>query len=159
MQHVNRVQPVGPASAYKTFTVAAPIGTHWRDASCAEVECEARRHGWRTVVDEATELGQRQAGYIRRECLSVLAPAQPEDQRRRYVETTEHGMTVFTFPAGQTCFEAHKVPLERPEFYVVREGDWRGNPRGIAPRRMSGPDPWLNEFGEHQDRISRALNG
>jgi hypothetical protein len=50
------------------------------------------------------------------------------------------------------------VPLERPELYVVRGGDWRGNPRGEV-RRHSGPDSWVNDFAEHQDRIARVVNG
>ena len=36
---------------------------------------------------------------------------------------------VFTFEAGQQCFTQHHVP-DRPQFFVVRDGDWRGNPTG-----------------------------
>jgi hypothetical protein len=81
---------------------------------------------------------------------------------RRYVQTAvDGGLIEFTFEAGQTCFQAsqHKVPLERPELYIVRGGDWRGNPRGTAPRQHSGPDSWLNDFGSHQDRLSRLIEG
>ena len=68
------------------------------------------------------------------------------------------GFTAFTFEAGHKCFAEHQVPLERPELYVLQGGDWRGNPRNEVTR-FSGPDPWVNEFAEHQDRLARIVNG
>ena len=142
---LNRIDPVGPVQAYKTYEIASPISTHYRDGTCEEADCDGYLYGWQTGVDEATDLGQRQAHYIRK--LSG----------RRYVERrTEIGLTAFTFDAGQQCFATHKVPLERPEFYVVRDGDWRQLGR---PQLHSGPDAWVNDFAEHQDRIARVVNG
>jgi hypothetical protein len=46
--------------------------------------------------------------------------------------------------------------LERPELYIVREGDWRGNPRGTPPRRHARAADWVDEAMEHQDRINTA---
>jgi hypothetical protein len=66
-------------------------------------------------------------------------------------------LTAFTFEAGQKCFGGvHKVPLERPEFYVVRDGDWRHLGR---PQMHSGPDAWVNDFAETLDGIARVVNG
>lgn len=144
---VNRIDPALPAHQYKTYTIVSPISTHFRDGSCDEAGCLAQRNGWKTVVDESTELGQRQAHYIRK-----------QSGRRFTEERTPEGLTAFTFVAGQRCFTTHKVPLDRPEFYLVRGGDWRGNPRGER-RQHSGPDAWVNDFGEHQDRIARVING
>jgi hypothetical protein len=128
---------------YKTYSIASPLSTHYRDGTCGEAGCLAHQHGWQTAVDESTDLGRRQAHYIRK--LSG----------RRHVERrTEVGLTAFVFEAGQTCFTVHKVPLDRPEFFVVREGDWRWSGAG---RRHSGGDAWVNDFGEHQDRIARAV--
>jgi hypothetical protein len=142
-----RITPNLPASAYKTYHITSPISTHYRTGTCAEAGCLAYRHGWQTSVDEATDLGQRQAHYIRK-----LAG-------RRFVERrTELGLTAFTFEPGQQCFAEHKVSLDRPELYVVRGGDWRGNPTGDV-RKHAGPDSWVNDFAEHQDRIARAVNG
>lgn len=142
---LNRAQPALPVYAYKTYQVSSPISTHYRDGTCDEAGCLAQRNGWRTTVDESTDLGQRQAHYIRR--LSG----------RRFNESrTGLGLTAFTFEAGQRCFATHKVPLARPEIYVVRDGDWR---RLGPPRRFSGPDAFVNDFGEHQDRIARLVNG
>lgn len=160
---INRAQPVGPAAAYKTYQVASPLATHHRDATCVEVDCEQRRNGWRTVVDERTDLGMRQAAYIRSACRPeglVLAAGHHAavDGPRRYIETREGPMTVFTFAPGHECFATHRVPLERPELYVVRDGDWRGNPRGTGPRQHSRPELWLEDFAEHQDRIHTAID-
>lgn len=148
MQPVQRIDPAGPAHAYKTYAIASPISTHYRDGTCEEVGCLAQRHGWQTSVDESTDLGQKQAHYIRK--LSG----------RSFTETrNELGLTVFSFVAGQECFNTHKVSLERPEFYAVRAGDWRGDPTGRGPRLHSGPDAWVNDFAEHLDGIDRVVNG
>lgn len=141
-----RPDPVGPVHAYKSYEIVSPISTHFRDGTCDEAGCLAQRHGWRTVVDEATELGQRQAHYIR-----------TSSGRRFREERTAAGLTEFTFEPGQRCFGVHKVPLERPELYVVRAGDHRGNPTGEV--RQHSPDSWTNDFGEHQDKIARIVNG
>jgi hypothetical protein len=142
---VNYPTPVGPAHAYKSYQILSPLSTHFRDGTCEEAGCLAQRHGWRTVVDESTDLGKRQAHYIR----SLSG--------RTFTE--ERGpVTTFTFEAGQRCFATHKVPLERPELYVVRGGDWRGNPTGEIYQHQRAAD-WVEDFGEHLDRIARVING
>jgi len=140
-----------PPEARKTYQVVSPIETHTRPASCAEADCGAYIHGWKTTVDESTELGQGQAHYIRKE------------SGRAFTEQVEPGLTVFTFDAGQRCFAAgeHRVPLDRPEFYIVREGDhdgkrWR-NPRGTDPYRHANGADWVDDFANHQQRIADRI--
>lgn len=148
MRPLHRIDPAGPAHAYKTYAISSPIATHTRPGTCEEAGCLAYWHGWQTSVDEATELGQRQAHYIR------------TMSGRRFTERrTEIGLTAFTFEAGQKCFAEHRVSLDRPELYIVREGDWRGNPRGTDAYVHSGPDAWVNDFGDHQNKIARVVNG
>lgn len=143
----NRILPQLPAQAFKTYQIVAPVSTHFRDATCAEVDCAAYLSGWRTVVDERVDLGQGQAHYIRTE------------SGRRFVEhRDEAGMTVFEFPAGQKCFRPHKARLDRPEIYVVTGGDWRGNPRGLEPRRHANADDWIDDFATHQQTLADRLN-
>ena len=145
MRPLIRIVPKAPPQAYKTYQIVSPLSTHFRPGTCDEAGCLAYRHGWQTNIDEATDLGQRQAHYIRK--LSG----------RRFSERrTELGITAFEFEAGQKCFREHRVPLDRPELYVVRGGDWRAY--GDA-RKHSGPDAWVNDFGEHMDRIDRVVNG
>jgi len=160
---ITRVAPALPVGVMQTYSVSSPIQTHTRPASCAEVQCPPHVHGWQTVVDETSPLGQMQADYVRAECLPESAPAQPGDGRRRYTEhRDELGMTVFRFGPGQRCFpteaepDGHRVPLDRPEVYTVRGGDWRGNPTG-AFRRHARPEDWVEDFAEHQQAIADRL--
>lgn len=142
MMPLNRIAPQAPAAVYQTYAIAAPVQTHWRDATCEQVACPNHLHGWRTNVDETTELGQAQAYYIR------------HDRTRRHVEERmPDGLTQFSFEAGQTCFEPHKARIERPELFVVRGGDWRGNPTGQAPYQHSSPESWVDDFATNQDRV------
>lgn len=139
-----RLEPQMPANAYRTFQVVAPRPTHWRSATCAEADCAAYANGWVTDVDESIGLGQRQAHYVRRE------------SGRRYTEQRlESGLIRFTFEAGQTCFAAggHQVRVDRPEIYIARDGDWRGNPTGRTRTHSRAAD-WVDDFGEHQLRLA-----
>lgn len=146
MQNLSRIPPVGPAAAYKTYQVLAPKATHFRPATCTEVECPNQALGWRTVIDENTDLGQKQGYYIRK-----------ESGRRFVEERMPDGLTSFTFEAGQTCFTDHQVSLERPELFLVRGGDHRGDPTGARPYQHTGPDQWLDDFATHQDGIAEEL--
>ena len=51
MQDVFRIEPALPAHAMKTYQIYSPISTHYRPATCAEVQCAAYEHGWRTRVE------------------------------------------------------------------------------------------------------------
>jgi len=140
-----RIAPRLPVEAVQTYAIRAPKGTHHRTASCAEADCPNLQHGWRSVIDEATDLGAAQATYIRR-----------ESGRKFTEERDPAGLTVFTFEAWQRCFAEHTVPLEREPFYVVRGGDWRGNPRGEIRRHANGDD-WVEDFAEHQQTLADRL--
>jgi len=143
---VFRVEPALPAHLVKTYAIASPVETHFRPATCAETECAAYRNGWQTAVDLGSTLGQQQAKFIR------------ERSGRRYtMEFKPGGGLLFTFPGGQRCFTPHRAPLERPALYVVRDGDWRGNPRRTEPQLLTA-DQWVDDFGEHQDRLKTALD-
>lgn len=145
---MNRDAPVGPAQAYQTFAIHSPLATHHRPATCAEAECGAYMGGWTSLIDESTDLGQQQAHYIR-----------SESGRAFTEEKRPDGLTAFTFEAGQSCFAtaSHTVPLERPELYLVRNGDWRPEGRGRV-RQHSGPDPWLDEFQTNQEAVAARVN-
>lgn len=145
MQQPTRITPNLPVQAYKTYGIARPAETHWRPAGCADVDCAPHTNGWVTEVDETSTLGQMQAHYIRAQ------------SGRRFVETrTPEGFTRFEFDAGQTCFTQHVAPVEREPIYLVRGGDWRGNP--LRENRIhTRPEHWVEDFAEHQGRIARAM--
>lgn len=161
----SNVQPVGPPSAYQSFVIAAPptVGRDfWRVASCAEVGCQRRRDGWMTVCDEATDLGRRQAHYIRTwserrfevGSLEITDTEAGLGQRWSPVARPD-SPTVFKFHAGQDCFEEHKVRTGRPGIYLVRNGDFRAGPKvdRTVIRRYDRDDQWVHDFACHQTRL------
>src|SRR5258708_31547905 len=114
-----RVPPALPAAAMKTYQIAAPLATHWRPASCEEADCLAYLHGWQTSCDETTELGQRQADYIR------------HDKTRKHAERRAGaGLTVFEVGPGEKCFRPPRGPNTPPERFPGAGGDLRGQPPG-----------------------------
>jgi hypothetical protein len=142
---LNRIKPVLPAEHMKTYQVRSPVSTHFRPATCAEVECASYLFGWQTVVPADSAA----AGYIR------------HDRSRSHAEEREPGgMARFVFGAGQQGFPPahdHAVRTDRPEVYLVRDGDFRGNPRGTQVRRHVRPDDWIEDFAEHQDKLATRL--
>jgi hypothetical protein len=127
--------------AHQTYQIRAPLETHWRVATCTETGCDAHEYGWRTVVDERTDIGTGQAGYIR------------SASGRSYTEErTEAGLTTFTFGPGQTCFREHRIPLQRPATMRILTGPRPGIVERAAAYR---PDDWVDHFATHLDRIDQ----
>lgn len=145
MNQPNRIQPAGRPDQYKTYSVISPIETHTRPATCQEVECEAHQRGWQTQIDVSTTLGQNQAAYIQHRA------------GRKYSVVQVGDLVTLTFPAGQQCFAAHRVALDRPAVFLVRDGDHRGNPRGTDPILRS-PDDWVDDFANHQLRVQAQID-
>lgn len=143
--------PALPSQHFKTYEIIAPLRTHFRPATCEEVECGAWRNGWKTIVPVNSEAAQ----YIR-----------SGSSGRRFVEAQsayeiEHGLTdgmaEFMFPPGQKCFatDKHRVPLEREPLYVARGGDARGNPLGER-RVHTRAEDWTEDFAGHLDRVRQS---
>lgn len=137
-----RLPPVGPVQAYKTYAIRQPLGTHFRRATCAEVNCRAYLNGWVTRVPITSQMAQ----YIRSKA-----------HGRAFTEFTDRhskGEAEFSFPAGQSCFRAseHRIPVGRAPLYVVRGGDHRGNPTGER-RIHHRPEDWAEDLGEHLGMI------
>lgn len=117
----------GTNSIQQRFRLSKPLhcGTcgqsHWREASCAEVDCPHYLGGWRTVVGS----NSAQAGYIR------------HNSNRAFTETkTDDGVSAFVFSAGQRCFREHKMPLDRPAHF--RHQPNRATPLKYVPT-LEGP--------------------
>lgn len=135
-----------PAKDFQTFQVEAPIDTHTRKASCEEVECEQYARGWRMKLDLGSDLGQKQAYYIKH---SAGRSYEVVDQR--------DGLVTLEFSANQTCFQEHRVRVDRPEIYRVKGGDHRGNPLKTLTRVHKKPEFWVEEFAENQDRLAAKI--
>lgn len=138
---LSRIEPSGPPGAYQTFQIAAPRSSHFKKATCEQFGCPAWQSGWATVLPK----GDDRAYYIR------------HHSGRRFTETWDETTVTFTFPPGQVCFGAadHRVRLDRPELYVVRDGDWRGNLSGTRPVRLRA-DQWQDDFATNQDKLNQA---
>lgn len=139
---LNRITPALGPELMKTFQVKAPVDTHWRRGTCEEVQCTQHERGWKMQLDLSTQLGQQQAAYLKH-------------KSGRYFtwEKLADNMVELTFPSGQTCFREHKVRLDREEVFVVKGGDFRGNPRGTASKVFTKPEHWVEEFALHQESI------
>lgn len=143
---VNRVQPRLDPQHFQTFQVTAPISTHTRVATCEEVECDMYLRGWGMKLDLQTELGQKQAYYIKH-----------QSGRSYRVVRQADGLVELEFAANQPCFKEHRVRTDRPEIYRVKGGDHRGNPLKTLTRVHKRPEFWVEEFAEHQDKINRVI--
>lgn len=142
MRPINRPAPRLPVQAMKTYSISAPLTTHFRPASCEEVDCPAYLHGWKTKIDDSTVLGTQQRDWIR------------SSSGRRFTEEREAtGLLVFDFPAEQQCFKRseHRIRLDRPERYFIRGGDFRGQIGQAVEHKR--PELWVESFAENQDRI------
>lgn len=138
------LQPRLPVTAVKTYAIRSPLTTHIRPATCAEVDCPNYRHGWRVHVEA---IGPE-----------LAHTARTTGARFREVHVSE-GHTYLEFEAGQICFGAsrHRVEVGRPQLFVVRDGDRRGNPSG-AVRQHTKPEFWVEDFAEHQQKLADRYN-
>ncbi len=125
---------LGPQT-HKQYTVASPRSTHWRSATCAEVECPNYVNGWKVRVEGLPE---------------ELLHAAKTSGRRYVVSDAGPDETWLVFEAGQQCFTPHETQLGRPEIYAVRH-DLTSRGR---PYIHSSADAWLDDFGSHQQMLS-----
>lgn len=140
---LNRPNPVGPVQAYKTYSIEAPLSSHWRDADCEEVGCLQFHNGFRTTVDLSTELGQAQFDYI------------VKRSGRAHGRGQDGTIVTFLFPPGTQCFSQHKIRIDRPPLLVVRNGDWRRYLETVHVHQT--PESWVDDFATHQDKLVRYL--
>ena len=139
-----RPAPKMPAQMYKTYALSRPLTTHWRNATCPEVDCPRYLRGWTTVLGLADQDGQNAALWIR--TMSGLWFTE---------EITGPMQITFRFPAGQFCPHAnpqhpkrHKLPVGRDPIMIMRHGDHRGNPAGIR-RLFTRAEDWRDDMAEH----------
>jgi len=128
----------------QVYTLRRPqTSDYWRAATCEQAGCRAHLFGWTTTLDEASDLGGVQAAYIR------------QHSGREFTEHRNEigngvGLTVFTFPAGQTCFAAagHRAPVEREPLYLVH---------GARNRQHARGEFWVEDSAEHLDKIRTRI--
>ena len=143
---INRITPKLPPQAFQTFAISAPKAPHTRKATCEEVECQAYARGWRMTIDLNTELGQKQAWYIKTHAGRAYKKIDARD-----------GVVTLEFASGQPCFTEHRVRNSLPEKFLVKGGDYRGNPLRTVTRVHKRAEFWVEEFAENQDRLATRI--
>lgn len=140
----HRITPNAPVAAFKTYSVKAPISTHFRPATCEEVDCAAFLNGWKTVLAETQT-----------DMIALIYKS-----GRSFTMKQDGPMRVYRFEPGTKCFQAstHRVPLERDPLFIVRDGDWRGNPTGRRRVHQRAAD-WVEDFALHQQRVDHQYGG
>jgi hypothetical protein len=138
---LNRIAPALPAHTFRTFRISAPVSSHFRPATCAEVDCPNWLSGWKVRVESLTP--------------DLLHAAKTSGRRYRE-QSLAAGETWLVFEPGQACFRAsqHRTPIGRPELYLVQDGDWRQS-YGQA-RQHTRPEHWVEEMSENQQRLIDA---
>lgn len=131
-----------PVGGMQTYQIAAPRSTHWRSATCEEIGCHAYANGWMTPVlaGSSDEVLLRSAG-----------------RKWTHIERAADGFLHYYFAAGTRCLGAarHRVRIDRPELFVLRDGDWRWLGE---PKVFGDPADWVDHFANHQDRIATLVN-
>lgn len=137
----------------KNYVILAPRATHFRPATCAEVQCNRFVTGWETHLDESTEDGRQLAAYVR-----------SRKHGNQYTEWRAEGssIVVFRFPPFQPyVFGAehrqHVVKLDRPEIFAVRDvttGFELKQHRGAE----NGARDWADDFATNQDKVAAKFN-
>jgi hypothetical protein len=142
---INRIPAKLPSRMYKTFQIASPVATHFRQATCAEAECTAYKEGWT----------YKKADLVAQNLLYLVTHA-----GKKYREQTldEGGEIYLVFESGQVCFQAraHRVSLQRPEFYLAGRGDHRTYSPRMA-NKFDRADQWVESFATHQEIINRVI--
>ena len=147
---LERLAPKLPVQAMTTYSIKAPAETHWRVATCAEASCKNYRHGWRIHIEKITKMANGEL---------LLRDIKGSGKRFRVVDEGV-GQTYWEFEAGQSCFDGdvgrHRIRIGRPELYIVRGGDWRGNPRGER-RVHTDIDGWIDDMSTNRDKLLTRL--
>lgn len=140
-----RVAPKLPTGFYKTYRIAAPVSTHYRIATCAEIECKAYMEGWT----------YKKSDLERENLLYIVTHA---GKRFREMQLADDPEMYLVFEPGQVCFQArtHRISLERPQFFFAGRGDFRSFSHRRATQFDRG-DQWAESFAHHQDIINRVV--
>jgi hypothetical protein len=142
---LRRVDPLMPAQFYKTYSVKAPLETHWRKATCEEVDCDGYRFGFVTTVDIGTDLGQKQYDFL------------THDKKRSYsMQNVGDRLFKFVYAPGNICmnYADHRAPIGKPPLLLVVGGDWRGNPMHAPTIRHRTVENWTEDFSLHQGKLA-----
>jgi hypothetical protein len=145
---LQRVAPKAGPENFKTYSMRQPLPTHWRVATCEEVDCVDYLTGFVTTIDTSTEMGKWHYDFI------------THDKTRSYsMQRVSDTLFKFIYGPGNTCWKQseHRTLIGKPALFVVTGGDWRGNPRQTPKRVHVRAEDWVDDFASHQDGISQMV--
>lgn len=137
---------------HQTYAIRSPQGTHYRPATCEEVNCSAWRDGW----------------WLRGDLLPDVLKATVVNSGKRYerlVITSAEVNEVYpeageywVFEAGQACFRSgqHTVRLERPAFYFVGKHPVQQQLQIARATPMAEVD-FVDHMGTHLDQLRTRI--
>lgn len=125
--------------------VTWPKETHWRRATCAEVDCPRYLLGWVTTV----AIGSPQHDYIANELKNK--------ERHAISERVGDELMQFSYPPGQRCFGAnHWRKLDRGPWLTVGSP---GLEAGRLERLAMEPERWVENYNREADRYNYETGG
>lgn len=143
---VSQIAPLADPRAYRTFRAVAPVSSHWHRVSCEEAQCPDYVKGFFIDVDVSTDLGAAQFDYLHRK----------DKSRKGTMQKMAETIYRFTYPPGSRPFAGnqheHYQPVGRPAYYLVHDGDWRGNPTGF--KRFLTAEDWVDMSANHQAQVA-----
>lgn len=143
-----------PAHRRKTFVYDTPSDTHYRKATCAEVECSKYANGFAIPITpsqdiEAFEGTLKQAGY------TFARGEGPEHLAAEYPAGTRW----LVFPPEQRCLESfknpHRIALDHDPIVSIRGGDFRmftGD-----NQHFNRVDDWVDALQESTQRLHEEI--
>lgn len=134
----------------KNYVILAPRKTHFRPATCAEVQCNRFMNGWETHLDVSTKDGLEAAEWI-----------EAGKHGNKYTKWRAEGSTivVYRFPPFQPYIfgiqhREHVVKTDRPELFGVRDVS-TGFDLKLHQGAESGARDWVDDFATNQGKVAQ----
>ena len=130
-----RLKMIQPTDKYQ---VTWPKNTHFRRATCQEVDCDQFLKGWVTIK---IQIDSTEDCYIRNDKTRKSVGVRMEDNTMSYF-----------FEAGQPCFRSHRATSKKPPLLTVNQP---GRESARLIRANMDFDEWTDRFNEQSYRSTR----
>jgi hypothetical protein len=138
-----------------SYRAIAPIGSHFRDATCAEVNCDKYVNGWWIALNPKDETHQQTVIDLKERTNLKYKTMQHIDP----VNGKPNGFIRYEFYPGQECLQNtinktrynqswHKVSLERPVITIKKEHN-----RYVKKEHSQ----WVDEMDDHLHELKKEI--